>query len=80
MPTNADLIRALKSLPECPLELLDIARSCVGSDGEIDLDKLTVSSEALTRATNEAERYANATEQLRQRVRTCLFTRDSTGH
>lgn len=80
MPTNADLVRALKSLPECRLELLDIAKSCVGSDGAIDLGKLTVSREYLSRATNEAERYANATEQLRQRVRTCLCTKDSTGH
>ena len=63
METDA-LVRALKSVPEVHLRLVDLAWKVVGEDGTVDVDKLSFYAEELREAAAEAEAYSKATQEL----------------
>ena len=63
METDA-LIKALKSVPEAHLRLIDLAWKLVGEDGTVDVDKLSFYAKEVEQAAAEVEAYSKATQEL----------------
>lgn len=59
----ADLIRALKEVPEQKLKLLDLAREAA-KDGSLDTDMLAYRHKEVKEAADEAESYSAETRKL----------------
>jgi len=64
MTSPADLIRALKEVPEQKLKLLDLARESVEEDGSLDTDMLAYRHKEVKEAADEAESYSMETRKL----------------
>lgn len=59
--TNQDLIRALETVPEKQLRLLELARECTDPNGGIDLERCAPLMAEIEAAVNEAEAYTRET-------------------
>ena len=57
-----DVIRALQTVPEKRLQLIELARQVVKTDGTIDLEKASFLAAEISQASQEAEGYGNATQ------------------
>ncbi|MEK7848622.1 MAG: hypothetical protein AAB270_06835 [Chloroflexota bacterium] len=63
--TARDIIRALETVPEKRLRLVELARECVGKDGALDWDRLKPLTAEVEAAIQEAQAYMRQTETLR---------------
>ena len=62
---NQDLIRALETVPEKKLRLLELAKELVGPDGKLDMDRAVARAAEVDAAVKEARAYISETEKLR---------------
>jgi hypothetical protein len=58
---SQDIVRILKTLPECHLRLIDYAQLVIGENGNPDMDKVSFYSKEIAEAISEAEAYSKAT-------------------
>lgn len=58
-----ELARALRTVREARLRLLELARELMGKDGGLDLEKAAFLRKELEEAIAEAEEYARATRE-----------------
>ena len=63
--TNQDLIRALETVPEKRLRLLELAREMLGADGQLDTAQYPARLDEVKEAVTEAEGYIQWTQQVR---------------
>ncbi|MBI4294660.1 MAG: hypothetical protein HY669_00660 [Chloroflexi bacterium] len=61
----ADLIRALDSVPETRLTILELAQQCVDAEGHLDIERLMPLAAEVERAADEARQYIKGTERVR---------------
>ena len=66
---TCELIRALKTVPEFRLRLIELAWEVVGDDGSLDPERLTFRSKELKEAIDEAQAYAQAAREAVQCLR-----------
>ena len=59
-----ELVRALRSLPETRLRLIELTWELVNEDGTYNPDQVAFHAEELQQATQEAEAYAKSTKEL----------------
>ena len=59
----SDLIRILKEVPECQLQLVQLASEVTGEDGNIDSQKLSFLRKEVEEAVDEAKAYVQATKE-----------------
>lgn len=59
-----DLARALEKVPEKRLSLPELARECVDSQGELDLQRCIALQKEIREAIGEAAEYANQTREV----------------
>ena len=62
---NQDLIRALETVPEKKLRLLELAKELVGPDGKLDMDRAVARAAEVDAAVKEARAYISETEKLK---------------
>lgn len=70
--TNQDLLRALGTVPEKRLKLLDLAREMLDSDGQLDPAQYPARLDEVQQALKEAEGYIQWTQQVRDALRRLL--------
>ena len=63
--TPQDLIRALDTVPEKRLRLIELAGECVGQEGTMDWDRLQPLTAEVAAAIQEAQAYMRETEALK---------------
>jgi hypothetical protein len=63
--TPRDLAEVLSRVPEKRLKLFDLARECLGPDGELDVERVTALAGELDDAFDEAETYGDQIQKLR---------------
>jgi hypothetical protein len=59
-----DLVRALRTVPEKRLSILDLARELANEKGELDLEKMRARVDEVEMADREARAYAQATSMV----------------
>ena len=67
---TAELIRALRQVPQARLRLIEPAREVVREDGTLDSERLAFFSKELLEAIDEARAYARATKETVQCLKT----------
>ena len=63
--TNQELIKALETVPEKKLRLLELAKELVGPDGKLDMDRAVARAAEVDAAVKEAQAYISETEKLK---------------
>jgi len=67
---SEDLVRALETVPEKRLKLLDLTWEVVDENGEIDRDKVIRLAAEIENAFQEARAYTHDTERVRWGLKT----------
>ena len=67
--TPSDLVKALRTVPEKKLRLVELAWELVDPEGQPDLDKAAERLDEVNAACSEVNAYTNATQRLLWRIR-----------
>ena len=70
--TNQDLIRALGTVPEKKLVLLELARELLGPDGTLNMERAAAMAAEVKTAVDEARAYATETEKAKWALKKLL--------
>ena len=62
--TAEEIVRALRTVPEKRLRLLELAREVAGEDGSLDMERAAFLRLELEQAIQEAEAYCDATREM----------------
>ncbi len=67
-----DLARALKTVPERRLRLVELAHDCVDGQGKLRFDRCLLLAAEIQLASDEAREYARQTDKVRWALRNLL--------